>query len=425
MTPDEAGLLLLDGAIRADVKRYNEVCGVLSQQPTLTRVEHPAFAPFWVVARYDDVTRVEMNARLFQNAPNPVLSSLVEDRALEATGGAPAIRSLIHMDDPEHREYRKVTLDWFQARKLDRYRAPLEKLASAYLDRMREAGGSCDFADIAMNFPLNGILAIMGLPESDHQTMLRLTQEFLAPQDPDVSALLEDAQPQAPSALDMEAMMQIFTYFSGITEDRRKHPTGDLASTIANAEVKGCPMNELETASYYALFAVAGHDTTAATIAGGLRALIEHPEQLKMLKDDPALMPAAVEEMIRWVTPVKYFMRTVSADTEVGGTPLKRGDRLMLLFAAANRDEAKFPDPDQFNIRRDFTRHLAFGMGTHFCLGAPFARMEVGIFFRELVRQVDAIELAGEYTERQTISPVAGCKHMPIRYSFVTADSPR
>jgi cytochrome P450 len=290
---------------------------------------------------------------------------------------------------------------------------------------MREAGGSCDFADIAMNFPLNGILAIMGLPESDHQTMLRLTQEFLAPQDPDVSALLEDAQPQAPSALDMEAMMQIFTYFSGITEDRRTHPTGDLASTIANAEVKGCPMNELETASYYALFAVAGHDTTAATIAGGLRALIEHPEQLKMLKDDPALMPAAVEEMIRWVTPVKYFMRTVAADTEVGGTSLERGDRLMLLFAAANRDEAKFPDPDQFNIRRDFTRHLAFGMGTHFCLGAPFARMEVGIFFRELVRQVDAIELAGEYTERQTISPVAGCKHMPIRYSFVTADSPR
>lgn len=418
MTPEEAGLSLLDGAVRGDADQYNQICDVLVAQPGLTRVEHPAFRPFYIAARYDDVTHIEQNNTLFLSGPNPVLTTLREDEALAATGGAPPIRTLIHMDDPEHRQYRKVTVDWFQARTMNRYREPLEALAKHYVDRIRHAGGVYEFADAAMHFPLTGILAILGLPETDHELMLKLTQEYLTPQDPDVSVGGEVEL--APAAIDMEAMLKMFAYFGDITKDRRANPCGDLASTIANAEVNGCPLNDLDTMSYYAIFAVAGHDTTSAAIAGGMHALIDNPDQLRLLQNDPGLMSSAVEEIIRWASPVKYFMRTVSEDTELAGTLLKKGDRVMAHFGAANRDPQRFAEPAKFDIQRDFNRHIAFGLGTHFCLGAPFARMELDIFFTELLRQLDSVEAAGPYAERQTISPVGGCKSLPVRCTFRT-----
>ncbi len=209
----------------------------------------------------------------------------------------------------------------------------------------------------------------------------------------------------------------MFEYFTAVTASRREKPTEDLASAIANATVDGAPLSDIETVSYYAIVAAAGHDTTSAVISGGLHALIEHPDQLARLRDNPGLMPLATEEMIRWVTPVKEFMRTARDDATVRGVPIAAGESVLLSYASANRDEDIFEDPFRFDVGRDPNKHLAFGYGVHFCLGAALARMEVNSFFAELVPRLESIELTDDPAHIATIF-VGGLKHLPIRYSL-------
>jgi cytochrome P450 len=210
-------------------------------------------------------------------------------------------------------------------------------------------------------------------------------------------------------------LLDFFSYFNALTADRRAHPTEDLGSTIANARIDGEPLSDLDTASYYVIVATAGHDTTSAAIGGGLRALIEHPEQRERLRADPALMPTAVEEIIRWVTPVKEFMRTATADTEVRGVPIAEGESVYLSYVSANHDEEVFDNPFAFDVGRDPNKHLSFGYGVHFCVASALARMEIDSFFRELIPRLDSIEMTGE---PQLISTtfVGGVKHLPVRY---------
>jgi cytochrome P450 len=190
-----------------------------------------------------------------------------------------------------------------------------------------------------------------------------------------------------------------------------------LASAIANARIDGEPLSDIETVSYYVIIATAGHDTTSATISGGLQALIENPDQLQRLRDNPELMPLATEEMIRWVTPVKEFMRTAAQDTEVRGVPIVAGEAVLLSYPSANRDEEVFIDPFRFDVGRDPNKHVAFGYGVHFCLGAALARMEVNSFFSELVPRLESIELTGVPEHTATVF-VGGLKHLPISYSL-------
>jgi cytochrome P450 len=208
----------------------------------------------------------------------------------------------------------------------------------------------------------------------------------------------------------------MFGYFTALTASRREHPTEDLASAIANATVDGQPLSDVDTVSYYVIVATAGHDTTSATISGGLHALIENPDQLQRLKDNPQLMPLATEEMIRWVTPVKEFMRTAAEDTEVRGIPIAAGESVLLSYPSANRDEEIFDEPFRFDVGRNPNKHVAFGYGVHFCLGAALARMEVSSFFSELVPRLESIELTGDPEYIATIF-VGGPKHLPIRYT--------
>jgi len=215
----------------------------------------------------------------------------------------------------------------------------------------------------------------------------------------------------------MTALLDMFQYFTALTASRRADPTEDLASAIANATIDGEPLSDIDTVSYYVIIATAGHDTTSAVISGGLQALIEHPDQLARLRDNPTLMPIATEEMIRWVTPVKEFMRTAREDTTVRGVPIKAGESVLLSYASSNRDEDVFDDPFRFDVGRDPNRHNAFGYGVHFCLGAALARMEVNSFFSDLVPRLESIELAGDPRHIATIF-VGGLKHLPIRYSL-------
>jgi len=263
---------------------------------------------------------------------------------------------------------------------------------------------------VAVNYPLYVIMSLLGIPEADFPRMLKLTQELFGSDDSEFKRGTTTDE-QLPALLDM------FEYFNGVTASRREQPTEDLASAIANARIDGEPLSDIETVSYYLIVATAGHDTTSATISGGLHALVENTDQLGRLRGDLALMPSATEEMIRWVTPVKHFMRTAASDTMVRGTPIAAGESVLLSYVSANRDEEIFDDPFRFDVGREPNKHVAFGYGVHFCMGAALARMEVNSFFTELLPRLKSIELTGDPQFTATTF-VGGLKHLPVRYSF-------
>ena len=240
--------------------------------------------------------------------------------------------------------------------------------------------------------------------------MLRLTQELFGGQDPTQSRGLEVSD-------GLGVLMDFFTYFTGVVEDRKKNPTGDLASLLANALVDGEPMEALDQISYFIITATAGHDTTSATIGGGMKALLEHPEQLAKLRENPELAKQAAREMIRWVSPVRHMMRTTTEALELRGKSIAAGDSLCLWYPSANRDSEVIDNPDTFDIERDNRNQLAFGYGGHMCLGQHLAILEVEMFFRELLPRLEHIELAGDPDWVQAVF-VGGLKSMPVRYRF-------
>jgi len=243
--------------------------------------------------------------------------------------------------------------------------------------------------------------------------MLVLTQELFGASDDEMrrGATPEDL---------MAVINEFFVYFSALTDARRANPTDDLASVVANAKIDGEELSVIQTISYYVITATAGHDTTASAIAGGMQALIEHPEQLERLRADPSLVATAADEMIRWVSPVKHFMRTATEDYELRGRTIKAGQSVLLSYPSGNRDDDVFPDPYAFDVGRSPNRHLAFGFGVHYCLGAMLARMELKAFFGELIPRLRSAEITGPAPLMKTLF-VGGLKRLPIRYEVVPA----
>ncbi|MBI5090542.1 MAG: cytochrome P450 [Actinobacteria bacterium] len=409
MNPKQAGQVFVDPAAYADPAYFHRACAVLRRDDPIHLVEHPDFAPFRVITKHADVLEIELHNKEWENAPRPVISNLEADRMREEQGDL--LRTLIHMDDPDHRTYRGLAAASFLPRNLAKLEGRLAVLATTSAERMIELGGRCDFArDIAMQYPLQVILAILGLPESDYPRMLKLTQEMFGSADPEMSRGL--------SMEDLVAVIQdFFAYFTQLTDERKAHPTDDLASVIANAAVDGAPIGIMEQISYYVIVASAGHDTTASAMAGGMQALIEHPDQLARLQADPSLIPTAVDEIIRWVTPVKHFMRNCTSEYTLRGHTFQPGDAVLLSYPSANRDEEVFDDPFAFDIGRTPNKHLAFGFGVHYCLGAMLARMEIKALLTELLPRLRHIELAGEPAEMQTLF-VGGLKRLPIAYEI-------
>ena len=404
----EAGQVFVTPAAYADEAMFHQACALLRKEDPVHLVEHGNFNPFYAVTRHADVLSVELRNSIFLNEPRPVLGTKVDDERSAKNGNL--LRTLIHVDDPEHRALRGITSDWFLPKSLARLEDRLNGLARASVDRMVELGGECDFArDIAMPLPLNVILAILGLPESDYPRMLKLTQELFGNADEE---LRRGSSPQ-----DLIAVVQdFFAYFTELTRLRREEPQDDLTSVIANALIDGQPLTDIQTISYYVIAATAGHDTTSASMAGGLHALIESPEQLALLKARPEHIATAVDEIIRWVTPVKHFMRTANEDADVGGKTIRQGESVLLSYPSANRDETVFIDPDRFDVTRSPNKHLAFGFGVHYCLGALLARMELRALLTELIPRLDHVELAGEPALMKTLF-VGGLKRLPIKYS--------
>jgi cytochrome P450 len=404
---DEAARVFADPKAYTDESKLHAALTHLRAEAPVSWVEVPTYRPFWAITKHADIMEIERANDLFTNYPRPVLVTAEADEQQAAVG----IRTLIHMDDPRHRVVRAIGADWFRPKAMRALKLRVDELAKVYVDKMMEIAPECDFVQqVAVNYPLYVIMSLLGVPESDFALMLKLTQELFGSDD-------DEFKRGTTTEEQMSALLEMFQYFTALTASRREHPTEDLASAIANARIDGEPLSDIDTISYYAIIAAAGHDTTSATISGGMLALIEDPDQLRRLRGDPGLMPLATEEMIRWVTPVKEFMRTATADTTIRGIPIAAGESVLLSYVSGNRDEDVFGDPFRFDVARDPNKHIAFGYGVHFCLGAALARMEVNSFFSELLPRLRSAELAGD-PQHVATTFVGGLKHLPIRYSL-------
>ena len=418
--PSEIADKIVDPAAYAD-ERIFEAYRWLRQNDPLGRIDVAGYDPFRVVTRHDDVKTIGRHNHLFHNGPRPVLTTQVAIRkAIERSGGAPVVNSLISMDPPEHETYRSLTSAWFQPGNLKALEGRVRELARDAVDRMADCGGECDFVNqIALHYPLLVIMEILGLPQEDEPMMLKLTQEMFGASDPDLNERGNNQLTVTDESeeIDMSAIIEMMAYFNRLTEEKRANPGDDLASIIANATIDGEALPETSTLGYYVITATAGHDTTSSSTGGAMWALAENPEQFRMVKEDPALIPTMIDEAIRWMSPVKHFMRTATTDTEVGGQAIAAGEWLMLCYASANRDETVFDDPDTFRVDRKPNRQIAFGYGAHLCLGQYLARMEMRILFEELLPRLKSVELAGEPAMSKAVF-VNGPKRLPIRFEM-------
>ncbi|CAM4124032.1 Cytochrome P450-terp [Mycobacterium basiliense] len=319
---DDAAQVFADPTAYTDETRLHAALTHLRAHAPVSWVDHPPFRPFWAITKHTGVMAIERANNLFLSAPRPLLAPAeADDLAQSLLDSGMGLRTLVHMDDPQHRVVRAIGADWFRPKAMRALKVRIDELAKVHVDRMLAAGTECDFVTkVAKNYPLYVILSLLGLPESDFPRMLSLTQELFGGDDTEFQ---RGTTPEE----QLQVLLEFFSYFQELTAARRAHPIEDLASAIANTRVGGERLSDNDTASHYVLIATAGHDTTSATVAGDLHALIENPDQLRRLNDDLGLLPLATDEMIRWVTPVKEFMRTASEDTAVRGVPSPKASR--------------------------------------------------------------------------------------------------
>lgn len=389
-------------------------CKALRAQGPVLWIEQEPYRPFWAVLTRDAIMEVERDGKTWLAAPRQTLIPRDIEDAIIAQWGVRTgpVRTLLDMDGADHRDHRNLTQSWFNSRFLDSLRERMALLAKDYVDKLAGLCGACDFVEeVAVPYPLIMITSILGLPDSDAPLVLKLTQELFGAQDP---------ERQRSGQYGQDVAMAFFGYLHGVVTERRKEPRDDLMSVLANATLHGQPLADIDTLSYGMLLAAAGHDTTSSSVGVGMMQLALNPEQFARLKADPALIPTAVQEMFRWATPVRHFLRTAAVDAVLAGQPIKAGESVCLMYLSGNRDEAAFADPDIFRVDRTPNRHVAFGYGSHHCLGRILAEMELEALFREIVARVKSVELAGPVEWVKT-NHTGGLKHLPVRYEMEAA----
>jgi cytochrome P450 len=412
-TTDARGELFAWPERWADMDEWHRHVAEIRRDEPVLPVELEGFERFWVLTRHADVFAVSRDDARWANTPRSVLGPDASWDEMVASG-LPAPKSLVQMDGAEHRDHRQITNDWFKPAVVKHRQPRIDELADHFIAKMRDLGGACDFAiDVAQPYTLRVIMDIYGVPEEDEPLMLELTQGLFGAADPEFMGDADD-----PGVKMMESVMRFISYFNELTGSRRECPTDDLASVIANGEIDGCPIGDIERLWYFIIVATAGHDTTSFALSGGLEALLRDPTQLELVRQQPELINNASDEIIRWTAPVRHFMRYATADTEVGGVAIPDGGRVLLSYPSANRDEDVFVDPMTFDVcRPDADKVLSFGVGAHFCLGAQFARREIRTMLGKLSQQLAHIEPAGEPEWAQSHF-VSGVKHLPVAYAF-------
>lgn len=373
--------------------------------------------PFWAITKHEDIMEVSSQPDIFSSEAGGiiVLNEAQIQSFLEGGSGSPLaqMKTIITMDPPEHRSYRKVASGYFTPRGVTNLDEIVKSSAAAIFDDLPNEG-EVDFIEaIAQKHPLRVLATILGIDKEQEERLLVITQELFASEDLDMRREGEDRE-----AARKELGMEFYMLFDEIIKDRRACPRDDLATMLANAELsEGCPLGQLETLGYYLIVFTAGHDTTRNALSGAISAFLDHPDQFERLRHDPSLSKAAVDEIVRWTTPVNYMKRQAMQDYELRGQQIKAGEELALFYCSANRDEDVFEDPFTFDIGRSPNRHLGFGWAEHYCLGAHLAKASMKALTEEMVRRIDWMEPNGERTFISS-NFVVGLKTLPVKYKL-------
>lgn len=403
----------------ADGDKVDAAFAAIRATAPLEKAQPDNYDPFWVVSRHADIMEVERQPEFFHNGDRSTFLSPRESEAMvrALTGEPNLIRSLVSVDGKEHKDLRGIVFPHVTPRALKGMEEQIRVIAREFVDHMLSFDGECDFAmDVAFLYPLRVIMTVLGVPQEDEPFMLRLTQEMFSNADPELNRAQKEVTPEE-GLQNLAAVVQdLENYFGEVTKKFRANPTEHVNSLIANGMIDGEYLNHRQMMGYYIIAATAGHDTTSNTTGGAMWALAERPDLLKKMQGDPGSIAGFVEESIRWVVPVKHFMRTATQDTEIGGRKIAKDDWLMLAYQSANRDESVFDRPFDFDPTRAPNKQIAFGYGAHVCLGQHLARMEMRILWEELFPRLKSIELSGK-PERTISNFVCGPKHVPIRFS--------
>jgi cytochrome P450 len=362
---------------------------------------------FWALTRHADVLEASRNGQLFSSGRGGVNMIDQPEFFAELFG------SMIAMDDPRHARLRRIVSAGFTPSRLRHVIADVERAATAIVDDVIDRG-RCDFVtDIAAMLPLKIICDMMGIPGSQYGYVFDKTNVILGATDPEYVADLSLAIPAI-----LEAGQALAALAEDLAGVRERQPTDDLTSVLVHAEIEGERLTKQEIGSFFVLLTVAGNETTRNAISHGMKALADHPDQRRRwMNDFETLAPTAVEEIVRWATPVIHFRRTVTDDTTIGGQPLRAGEKVLMWYSSANRDESVFDAPERFDVGRTPNDHLGFGgPGPHFCLGAQLARREITVMFRELFRRLPDLEVTGApaYLASNFIN---GIKHLPCEFT--------
>ncbi len=372
---------------------------------------------FWSVTKYADILQVSRHPELFISSKGIAGSGL---RALDATGtqANQGNVSIITMDPPRHVKMRRLVNKGFTPRAVNAMEPQIRQVTNEILDGI--AGrSSCDFVlDVSSQVPLAVICGMMGLERDVWPLMFELTNSVLGSGDPEYQADVPEEERGSGEAARRTAMMgrmRMVEYFREVLERRRREPGTDLPSILLESEVDGEKLTEGDILAFCFLLILAGNETTRNAISGGLVAFSQFPEQKRRLLNDWSLVESAVEEICRWTSPLHHMSRVATADTEIRGQRIAAGDRVIMWYPSANRDEEVFADPYTFDITRDPNEHLAFGIGEHFCLGAGFARKEIRVMFEELFRRFPNIEVTAQ-PDRLRSNFINGIKHLQVAY---------
>lgn len=366
----------------------------------------PAPGPgYWVFTKYDDVVAIGRDAKSFSSDQGRGGVVGIEDMPMQADweGG----QLMLTMDPPAHTRHRRLVNRGFTPRMIGMLEPHIREITGAILEQAI-AQGEVDFVvDVAAELPLQVIAELMGVPLEDRHKVFDWSNRMIGSDDPEYSVSMEDAQ---------SAQIEMFMYAQALAERKRAEPRDDIITKLLSADIDGDQLSEMDFNLFFMLLAVAGNETTRNAISHGMNAFLENPDQYQMLVDKPVLMDTAIEEILRWASPVMYFRRNVTSDTDYKGNELKEGDKVTIWYVSANRDEDVFADPFRFDITRTPNEHVAFGGGgPHHCLGASLARMEMRLFFEELTKRVHKVERTGEPVRLRS-NFIGGIKHLPVRF---------